>query len=43
LKERYFDVFSEQNKRTKYGEKDIITNYTIYLMIQTKDWHGLGT
>jgi len=50
LKERCFDIFSERNKRTKYGEKDIIINYTKYLMIQTfsitsklKDWHGQGT
>jgi len=33
LKERCFDVFSERNKRAKYGEKDIIMNYTKYLMI----------
>jgi Holliday junction resolvase-like predicted endonuclease len=35
LKEKCFDVFSERNDRTKYGEKDIIMNYTKYLMIQT--------
>ena len=45
-----FDVFSERNKRTKYGEIDIIMNYTKYLMIQIlsitsklKDWDGQGT
>jgi Holliday junction resolvase-like predicted endonuclease len=50
LKEKCFDVFSEQNKRTKYGEKDIIMNYTKYLMIKIlsitsklKDCHGQGT
>jgi len=50
LKERCFDVFLERNKRTKYGEKDIIMNYKKYLKIQTslitsklKDWHGQGT
>jgi len=35
LKERCFDVFLEQNKRTKHGEKDTVMNYTKYLMIQT--------
>jgi hypothetical protein len=50
LKERRFDVFLEQKKRTKYGRKDIIMNYTKYLANQTssitsklKDWHGQGT
>ena len=50
LKERCFDVFLGRNKKTKYGEKDTIMNYTKYLMIQTllsrselKDWHGQGT
>jgi hypothetical protein len=50
LKESCFDVFSERNKKTKYGGKDITMNYTKYLMIQTlsitsklKDWHGQGT
>ena len=35
MKERCFDVFSEPNKRTKYGEKVITMNYTKYLMNQT--------
>jgi hypothetical protein len=50
LKEKCFDVFSERNKRNKYGGKDIIMNYTKYLMIQIlsitsnlKYWHGQGT
>jgi hypothetical protein len=40
-------VFSERNKRRKNNEKDIIMNYTKYLITQTlsvtsklKDWHG---
>jgi hypothetical protein len=49
LKEKFFDVFSERNKRRKHGEKDTVTNYTKHLMNQTsiisklKVWHGQGT
>jgi len=35
LKERCFDVFLEQNKRTGHGKKDTTMNYTKYLMSQT--------
>ena len=34
MKARCFDVFSERNKKTKYGGKDIIMNYTKYLIFR---------